>query len=294
MSEGTEDVGRDTRDWLIPALIVLAVIGLWLAFAYSRLSFAGDKTSATDRFGALTALFSGLALGGVVYAIILQRNELRLQRLELALTRRELEGQKEALTSQNATLKEQNFEQTFFQLLRLLNEITAGIQISTNPIPTKGRDCFAILYDEWLRSHWHRALEKPGLSDPERIILSYGQFYEQYEGQLGHYFRTLYNLVKFVDRSGVDDKRLYTNLIRAQLSSYELLLLFYNALSEKGREKFKPLIEQYSLLKMLPRTLLFDSKAHPSVLRRGRLCIASIGSRQCANVEEPESASSHS
>src|SRR5215213_5051365 len=49
--------------------------------------------------------------------------------------------------------------------------------------------------------------------------------------------------------SPVKDKHLYTNLVRAQLSSYEIALTFYNCLSEMGREKFKPLVERYALLK---------------------------------------------
>jgi len=43
-----------------------------------------------DMFGAVNALFSGLAFGGVIVAILLQRRELELQREELSLTRKEL------------------------------------------------------------------------------------------------------------------------------------------------------------------------------------------------------------
>jgi hypothetical protein len=41
-------------------------------------------------FGVVNSLFSGLALAGVVYAILLQRRELALQREELSMTREEL------------------------------------------------------------------------------------------------------------------------------------------------------------------------------------------------------------
>ena len=51
-----------------------------------------------DQFGAVNALFSGLAFAGLIYTIILQRrdlelqrNDLKLQREELALTRKEME-----------------------------------------------------------------------------------------------------------------------------------------------------------------------------------------------------------
>ncbi len=37
---------------------------------------------------------------------------------------------------------------------------------------------------------------------------------------------------------------------------YELGLIFYNCLAEPGREKFKPLVEKYSLLKNMPKTIL--------------------------------------
>ena len=77
---------------------------------------------------------------------------------------------------------------------------------------------------------------------------AYEDFYEEHHSELGHYFRTLYNLFKFVHESDEIDQRLYTNLIRAQLSDDETMLLFLNGLSSKG-PKFKPLLEKYSVLK---------------------------------------------
>jgi hypothetical protein len=43
-----------------------------------------------EAFGAIEALFSGLAFAGLIYTIALQRRELQLQREELRLTRDEL------------------------------------------------------------------------------------------------------------------------------------------------------------------------------------------------------------
>lgn len=43
-----------------------------------------------DLFGAVNATFSGLAFAGLIYAILLQRDDLALQRVELELTREEL------------------------------------------------------------------------------------------------------------------------------------------------------------------------------------------------------------
>ncbi len=78
-------------------------------------------------------------------------------------------------------------------------------------------------------------------------------------GKSGIFFvRKIGYIVKFIDNSTVENMRFYTNLVRAQLSSNELVLLFYNALSDKGREKFKPLIEKYSLLKTVQKDKLID------------------------------------
>jgi len=209
-------------------------------------------------FGAANALFSGLAFAGLIYAIWLQRLELQLQREELVATRAELRGQKEQLEAQNRTLRKQSFENTFYQLLRLHNDIVNAIAL--NRVTLRGRDCFQYFFNE-LQNDWANRMRggaQPSLASLHFLNEIYMGFYRGYESQLGHYFRSLYNTVKLVHDSEMEDKRLYTNLVRAQLSSYELLVLFYNSLSEMGREKFKPLIVEYDLLKHLPRDKLFD------------------------------------
>ena len=103
-----------------------------------------------------------------------------------------------------------------------------------------------------------------GTSREIKIInLSYDNFFDKFQPAVGHYFRNLYNIVKFVNGSSyfktedMGSRKFYTNLIRAQLSSNELCLLFYNCLSERGA-KFKLLVENYSLLDDMRFELLFD------------------------------------
>src|SRR5688572_12156307 len=111
--------------WRWPLALTIIVLGLWLA-SWGLIANSLDKEDRGpfgDMFGAINALFSGLAFAGVIYANRLQRAELRLQKYELKLTRAELQGQKEQLSLQNDTLKRQNFESTFFQQLRLHNDI---------------------------------------------------------------------------------------------------------------------------------------------------------------------------
>lgn len=60
-----------------------------------------------DSFGAINALFSGLAFAGVIFTILLQRNELALQRQELEDTRAELKRSAEAQEKSQAALTQQ-------------------------------------------------------------------------------------------------------------------------------------------------------------------------------------------
>ena len=72
-------------------VVVLLLLTYWF-FVTNSIDSPNDRGVFGDMFGGITALFSGLAFAGMIYAIILQSRELALQREELALTRRELEA----------------------------------------------------------------------------------------------------------------------------------------------------------------------------------------------------------
>lgn len=240
-------------------MTVLVFVFLAMSANWYFLQDNSDRGTYGDMFGVVNALFSGLAFGGVIIAILLQRAELKLQRLELQQTRKELHGQKEQMEQQTATLRKQNAENTFFQLLELHNDITNDIDlVSKTRVITKGRDCFRVFYERF-STIWAADNDRHrGDNEGDRINLTYLTYFQRNQSEFGHYFRSLYNIVKFVDGCDLQDKRLYTNLVRAQLSSNELLLLFYNCLSDVGRAKFKPLVEKYSLLKTLPSDKLLN------------------------------------
>lgn len=64
---------------------------------------------------------------------------------------------------------------------------------------------------------------------------------------LGHYFRHLFNMVKYVDEANgffnFKERETFCNLIRSQLSDYEQIVLYYNTLSPLGEAWIKPLGE---------------------------------------------------
>ena len=276
MSKTSDDSGK-VRWW--PWL--LGVIVLWiLAIIVLPLCFPNivERGQFGDSFGVVNALFSGLALAGVIYAIILQKKELALQREELEKTRKEIKGQKEQLEAQNQTLQKQNFESSFFQLLGLHNDIVNSMKVSFylggKPTVYQGRQCFAYLLDEFRHNYggaeerfhaeWKQNPDEARQVRLQWINEKYEELFDKYQSQVGHYFRNLYNVVKFVDQESdflqdYEDKKYYTNLIRAQLSRDELGLLFYNCLSDRGA-KFKVLVEKYALLEDMDFKVLINEE----------------------------------
>ncbi len=224
----------------------------WFAAVQKHLDSPGEFG---DMFGAANALFSALAFATLIYTVFLQRNELALQRAELSATRAELAGQRVQLEAQNELMRRDGFESTFFRVLGVLAQIVDSIDLAGGQ-NEKGRDCFRKFYERIQRNY---AAPQGGRgSEREFVEKVYATFYQRYQGDVGHYFRTLYNLIKLVDQSGVEDKHFYTNLVRAQLSNQETLLLFYNCSCGMGREKFKPMVEKYALLKNMPRDRLLS------------------------------------
>jgi hypothetical protein len=223
-----------------------------------------------DSFGPLTSLFSGLAFAGLIITIIMQRDELALQREELSLTREELNGQKKEMQAQNETLKVQRFENTFFKMLELLDSCRNDIgHQADGRYKAEGRDAIKSLYESFTRSYlcnWPQDTNynqirvfKDECREKEGVSSKYNDFYTKNGDELGQYYRTFYNALKLVDRAKfIEDKTIYSNLLRSQLSRYELLLLFYNCLSEFGEVKMSPLVKEYNILKHLECTMLPD------------------------------------
>jgi hypothetical protein len=80
-------------------LAVIAIVGIQIVAGLAMLVLIpeSDKRGQFgDMFGVVNALFSGLAFAGVIYAVLLQREDLKLQREELTLTRKELQRSAEA------------------------------------------------------------------------------------------------------------------------------------------------------------------------------------------------------
>ena len=229
-----------------------------------------SPNEAGDTAGLANGIFSALAFAGVVFAIFLQRKELELQRNELTLTRSEF-------TTQNETLQQQRFENTFFNMLQLQQQITdnltasfvddlkiSGVDLDYKPnriVEIKGREVFFKSFE----TAKHRSTSGQWYDGMRNLMQVEGfkEYEESYTpSYFDHYFRHLYRIFKFVAESPLikDCQRYeYASLVRAQLSRYELIWLYYNGLSCYGREKFKPLIETFAILKNIREDLLIEN-----------------------------------
>jgi hypothetical protein len=87
--------------------------------------------------------------------------------------------------------------------------------------------------------------------------------------RLGHYYRHLFQVVKFVDQSSIlqpEEKYFYLKTLRAQLSAHEQLILFYSVVSDIGKPWISPIdyISRYRLIKNVPLEKGFTYQINPS------------------------------
>ncbi|MEL3921995.1 putative phage abortive infection protein [Aeromonas enteropelogenes] len=215
-----------------------------------------------DSFGVLNALFSGLAFAGLLYSI-------RLQGKELADSKSEMKSQGAEFLAQTKAMNRQAFDSAFFQLLNFNNDIAKGTDLalahtfeeSQDEMSSKdvfysgsGRAAFKEMYRFLVDVMEYREFAYI----PDQFMEmqeTYMSFHNKVGEHLAHYFRNLYQVLKFIDDSSIlngYEKKKYSNMIRAQVSKYELVLLFYNCLSPLGFDKFKPLLEKYEFFEHLP------------------------------------------
>lgn len=285
-------------------LLSIGVVALyflsWLLIGHF-ISDSAEQGQFGDQFGAVNALFSGLAFAGLIFTIILQKNELSLQREELSDTRQELNGQKLQMMQQNKTLRIQRFENTFFHMMELQQQIVNDLYAVERENKTVQEDTSSgVTYRSEVEEHKYQGRNlfshkfAYGIHDTydsnNRKVKVYGMGgviavsgFSQYElyntpTLFDHYFRHLYTILKFIDKEDIPetDKRIfsdeelygYAKILRATLSRYELVWLYYNGLSDYGNKKLKPLLEKYCMLKNLREELLECCKENKDALNK--------------------------
>lgn len=216
-----------------------------------------------DSSAFLNTIFSILAFGGVIITFIYQLRKDSKDKIQDSRVQ---------------------FEQEFFSMTTMLEEIVSHL-VFTEPTPTassnkpigdlasfyeqlgdgdenkatkphrvEGRAVFKYLYCERpensLLSIVNSSSETTQTEDSQKLC---------FDGTLDHYYRYLYRILKHIDTSKnldeLDDperERLYyAHILRAQLSCYELLMWYYNAILGENPGTVKVLIEKYQMFNNL-------------------------------------------
>lgn len=204
----------------IPIASLIVVIALWLAnywVAIDQSSKWDERGQMGDLFGAVNALFSGLAFAGIIYTIYLQRMDLSYQGRVLDLTRKEVSLQSETF------LKDQ-FENTFFRLMTVQKETVEKIYVNEK---LKGQK---YLFD--YHSSITPVLGNLGKECREKHACqrSFNQSYQTaFRQVLESYFSNIKTILSFVHMSTIKEKKLYLSIFYDHLSFPEKGLLFYQA-----------------------------------------------------------------
>lgn len=265
--------GVDPFELLAIVFIIIGIIAIILVFLSSSFNeFFDDRKHSINEYAELIGGFVGSlwALAGVLlfYASLAsQQKDIEEQRNLLVRQIDEVVKQTDEFRKQSDIQAKQQYENTYFQLLRFHNDIITSIILEINDLDfvtgtnkirqITGRKSFVEYYDIYKR-FFNTQLEILMTGELNNTILqkivdnSYRQFYDEYQADLGHYFRNLYNILYFIDNLEDDEKsKFYLELLHAQLSNYELALLYFHCACSSNLE-FKSLLEKYEILSTLP------------------------------------------
>jgi hypothetical protein len=149
---------NEDKDKYFPIFLKIAGVFIIIAVVFPFIvnHFFSDWTKSGtfgDTFGALNALFSGLALAGVIVTILIQRTELQNQRTELSLQRNEMkETRKEFLLNRTTSLVYNQLD----RFEKALSELTIK---TPNGATVKGND--AILFLDENENPVYKPFDKP-------------------------------------------------------------------------------------------------------------------------------------
>ena len=233
-------------------VVVFALMSVVAFYAISR-DWDTEKLGTLGDFigGTLNPILTFFTFIALLFTIVLQQKELHAANEAKDKAEESLDKEKKRATRQQ-------FEYTFFQMIGLHNDIVNALDIYFKPSEydysagheVKGRDCFKTYLENYFDKY--RPLGEYE-DEKQRLDKAYKAFWEKRQQDLSHYFRYLYNVLRFVFEyeDDIGDRFKYIKLLRAQLSDFELLVLFYTALHENGKNYVR-YIEEYALFDNLP------------------------------------------
>jgi len=280
----TNNDNRGEKDSLTLLYIFFLVVIFFWILTWLLLKGEDQRGTFGDMFGSVNALFSGLALAGIIFTILLQKKELGLQRIELKETRNEF-------ITQNETLRQQRFENTLFQMISIHHEIIDKLSFSERSIidfeiSTYEKRCVIEKAAEDLKLNIEFSVKQKVVINGKEIYedirirnateaftyleIAYNDFYfVKYKQLLSHYYRNIYHIFKLIFTTNLiakEQKQFYASIVRAQLSSDELFLILYNSLVDGlGRPNFLYLIRELDIMQNFDFSIIDGYEYHKEI-----------------------------
>ncbi|HCM5059076.1 TPA: putative phage abortive infection protein [Klebsiella aerogenes] len=245
-------------------MLISAIFGIGYGYAISHDVWPFEGMDANQRgvfgdsWGAFTSIFSAMGFCGVLWTIKLQMDATKI--IEDDSRKRE------------EAEKIRDFENSFFNMLNILQTLIKDMRVENSSGKTlaEGRHVFLYFFRRFkkeIRQKYGILLDYELSDEIEvkkaslRMSNEYRFYFRNRAQNLSHYYRYIYNMFKIIHESDLTsvNKKKYANILRAQLSNYELLMLFYNANFVHGR-KFETYMNSYAILDNLPAEKLINKK----------------------------------
>lgn len=263
---------------------IFSVTVIWflgaLSFQYSCPILAGifgPTDNLENTFAPVGAFFSAMASFGALYAIYLQFKNFQEQQYEntFMLMMQAHRSNRDSMSMDEIHKKSHQhikkctgidcFREMFFQY----NAIAYSFGIATD-FESKEK-YFPSTLEQLCTEKKSQFIDDCGkidLSRDESLKIVDEIFDEFTNYRTTHYFWHLYHTLKYINTHIKTNKKHYIATLRAQLSTYEMLLLYYHGLASQDLtehnggnvSKYKKLIEDTSFLHGIRHELLFSSE----------------------------------
>jgi hypothetical protein len=215
--------------YLTKKRIIIGIVIVFLVWASSGIYLytnfdTSDRSSIGDMFGAINALFSGVALFGIILSIFLQQNSLELQQEEIKLTRDEFKHSR--LT--NILFKTVDYINNRIRTFQFQGISIIGAN-TNNSVELLGIEKFS----NFIKSHLYKL--NSTLSDDNIKLDSY-QKIEIYTSEIFIILKDILNSIEAFDQV------LQLTSLNTDVKK-ELIILFKNSLDKNAYEMLKSIIE---------------------------------------------------
>lgn len=215
------------RRYLKYFMLGLGIFLIWLVSPFIISSINDDwgvRGQIGDSYGALNALFSGLAFAGLIVTILLQREDLKIQGKTLKL--QIVEQQKQAaetermadeLESQKNLMLSQRVEGTVFKLIETFlkyRDTLVSNEFKDAPMPVSiGQSLFTEIRRYFI--------------DRSDAVEAFNAQMEMHDYQLKNYFDMVTYILQYINDAPIDDntKTIFADSFRFNLNEYELLVI---------------------------------------------------------------------